>query len=254
MDSKNVEWSEELGHAIKNLWNDNAIRITYSKKDSPENHNTIHFHLNDSAAYFFDNIDRYLDPNYIPTEQDALRARVRSTGIEEAVFRFQDLSFRMVDVGGQRSERRKWIHCFGEVTAILFVSSLSEYDQFLREEDSQPRMHESLLLFDEICNSVWFSQTAIILFLNKEDIFRQKIKKVDLSFCFEDYDGGDDYNKALDYIRQRFLEKNNSQNSNRKIYVHVTCAVNTENVEFVFNSVRRTLLEEILGEFIPISI
>lgn len=250
MDSKNIEWSEELGHAIKNLWNDNAIRITYSKKDSPENHNTVHFHLNDSAAYFFDNIDRYLDPNYVPTEQDALRARVRSTGIEEAVFRFQDISFRMVDVGGQRSERRKWIHCFGEVTAILFVSSLSEYDQFLREEDSQPRMHESLLLFDEICNSVWFSQTAIILFLNKDDIFREKIKKVDLSFCFEDYDGGDDYAKALDFIRSRFLEKNNSQ-TKRKIYVHVTCAVNTENVEFVFNSVRRTLLEEIIDGILP---
>lgn len=207
--------------------------------------------MNDSAAYFFDNIDRFLAPDYIPSEQDALRARVRSGGIEEAIFKFQDISFRMVDVGGQRSERRKWIHCFGEVTAILYVSSLSEYDQFLREEDSQPRMHESLLLFDEICNSMWFGQTAIILFLNKDDIFREKITNVDLSICFEEYDGGDDYNNALDYIKARFLEKNNAGNK-RKIYVHVTCAVNTENVEFVFNSVRKTLLDEILYQVFDI--
>ena len=93
-----------------------------------------------------------MEDDYIPTEQDVLHARVRSTGIEEAFFEFDNMSFRMVDVGGQRSERRKWIHCFDCVTAVVFVSSLSEYDQTLREDDSQNRMKESLLLFDEICN------------------------------------------------------------------------------------------------------
>jgi len=95
----------------------------------------------------------------------------------------------MVDVGGQRSERRKWIHCFDEVTAILFVCGLSEYDQYLREDETQMRMHESILLFDEICNSSWFQNTSIILFLNKEDLFRDKITKVDLKICFPNYDG-----------------------------------------------------------------
>lgn len=43
----------------------------------------------------------------------------------------------MFDVGGQRSERKKWIHCFENVTSIIFCVALSEYDQVLLEESSQ---------------------------------------------------------------------------------------------------------------------
>lgn len=45
----------------------------------------------------------------------------------------------MFDVGGQRSERKKWIHCFENVTSIIFCVALSEYDQVLLEESSQVR-------------------------------------------------------------------------------------------------------------------
>ena len=41
---------------------------------------------------------------------------------------------RCIDVGGQRSERKKWIHCFEDVTAILFFVALSAYDLGLRED------------------------------------------------------------------------------------------------------------------------
>lgn len=54
-------------------------------------------------------------------------------------------AFRMVDVGGQRSERRKWIHCFENVTSIMFLVALSEYDQVLVESDNEVRGHESTL-------------------------------------------------------------------------------------------------------------
>ncbi len=66
---------------------------------------------------------------------------------------------------------------------------MSEYDLKLYEDESVNRMAESLKLFDDICNSKWFVETSIILFLNKSDIFREKIKKVDLSVCFPAYKG-----------------------------------------------------------------
>ena len=84
----------------------------------------------------------------------------------------------MFDVGGQRNERKKWIHCFEGVTAVLFVAAISAYDQVLYEDENTNRMVEALNLFSEICNSNWFRDTAMILFLNKRDLFMEKIKKV----------------------------------------------------------------------------
>ena len=55
----------------------------------------------------------------------------------------------------------------------------------------QNRMHESLKLFDSICNNKWFTDTSIILFLNKKDIFEEKIKKSPLTICFPEYTGRD---------------------------------------------------------------
>lgn len=226
-------WSTELGEDIKVLWSDSGIQKTYALRDT-------YYQLNDSASYFFDNIDRFMSPSYIPSQADVLRARVRSTGIEEALFKFEDVSFKMVDVGGQRSERRKWIHCFDGVTAVIFCVALSEYDQVLREDGKQNRMQESLLLFEEIANSHWFRTTALILFLNKTDLFREKIATKDLTCCFKNYTGGCNFEAACTFIKQRFVELNQAPHT---IYVHFTCAVNTENIQFVFTAIRDTVLK-----------
>lgn len=75
-------------------------------------------------------------PHYLPTDQDILRSRVKTTGITETTFLVGDLTYKIFDVGGQRSERKKWIHCFENVTALVFLVSLSEYDQMLYEDES----------------------------------------------------------------------------------------------------------------------
>ena len=231
-------WSRQIGEAIMALWNDAAIQQAYEQRDKQ-------FQLNDSASYFFQNVDRFLNDDYVPTEQDILRARVRSTGIDEAEFDFEDFSFRMLDVGGQRSERRKWIHCFDCVTAVLFCASLSEYDQKLREDDSQNRMKESLLLFDEICNSPWFRDTSFILFLNKTDLFREKIQRIPITSCFPQYNGPQTFEASSDYIKGQFMEQSTG---NHQIYTHLTCAISTENVKFVFKCVKDTIINSILSQ------
>jgi len=50
-------------------------------------------------------------------------------------------------------------------------------------------MQESLKLFDSICNNKWFTDTSIILFLNKKDLFEAKIQKSPLTVCFPEYIG-----------------------------------------------------------------
>ena len=83
---------------------------------------------------FCEDLDRVWDRNYVPTDQDLLRSRLRTTGITETVFDLGQLTYRMFDVGGQRSERKKWIHCFENVNCLLFLVAISGYDQCLVED------------------------------------------------------------------------------------------------------------------------
>jgi guanine nucleotide-binding protein G(i) subunit alpha len=138
---------------------------------------------------YFDSIDRIAAHDYLPNDQDVLRSRVKTTGITETTFIIGDLTYRMFDVGGQRSERKKWIHCFENVTTILFLVAISEYDQLLFEDETVNRMQEALTLFDSICNSRWFIKTSIILFLNKIDRFKEKLPVSPMQNYFPDYDG-----------------------------------------------------------------
>jgi hypothetical protein len=176
-----------------------------------------------------------------------LRCRARTTGIIETVFTVDNLTFRMVDVGGQRSERKKWVHCFQDVTALIFVVGLNEYDMKLFEDEAVNRMHESVELFDEICNSEWFERTSIIQFLNKRDLFEEKIKRVDLRVCFAEYNGGANFENGWKFIRDKFLSLNRNPGQ-KHIYTHLTCATDTESIRVVFNAVKDITLTANLAQ------
>ena len=150
----------------------------------------------------------------------------------------------MVDVGGQRSERRKWMHCFQDVTAVIFCVAMSEYDQKLYEDETTNRMHEALKLFKDICNTKWFAETAIVLFLNKKDLFEKKIKKVPLTVCFPDYRGDNSFDDAALYIQDQFLAQN--EISKKLIYVKLTDATDTDNITVVFKAVQDIIVNKIL--------
>ncbi|XP_010016683.1 PREDICTED: guanine nucleotide-binding protein G(o) subunit alpha-like, partial [Nestor notabilis] len=102
------------------------------------------------------------------------------------------------------------------------------------------RMHESMKLFDSICNNKWFTDTSIILFLNKKDIFEEKIKKSPLSLCFPEYTGPNLFTEAVAYIQAQYESKNKS--TNKEIYTHITCATDTNNIQFVFDAVTDVII------------
>jgi len=228
----------EIAVDVRALWADSGIKQAYTRQSE--------FQLNDSAAYYFDNIDRIAAKDYAPTEQDVLRSRAKTTGIIETEFVLEKIKFKMVDVGGQRSERKKWMHCFQDVTSVIFCVALSEYDLKLYEDDQTNRMNESLKLFKEICNSKWFTETSVILFLNKKDLFAEKIRHTDLRVTFPEYQGGCNYEPAVAFIRDKFLAQN--ENPKKHIYTHTTCATDTDNVQVVFNAVKDIVLQKILDE------
>ncbi|KAG5460424.1 MAG: G protein alpha subunit, partial [Olpidium bornovanus] len=190
---------------------------------------------------YFDSIDRISKPDYVPDDQDVLRSRVKTTGITESTFHIDELVYRLFDVGGQRSERKKWIHCFENVTAIVFLVAISEYDQVLLEDETVNRMQEALTLFDSICNSRWFVQTSMILFLNKIDRFKEKLPKSPMNKYFPDYEGGDSYDLACEYMANRFCALNKSDV--KQIYTHFTCATDTSQIKFVMDAVNDIIIQ-----------
>jgi len=154
----------------------------------------------------------------------------------------------MVDVGGQRSERRKWIHCFENVTSIMFLTAISEYDQVLVESDNENRLEESMALFQKILQYPWFNQSSMILFLNKKDLLAEKIQYSHLSDYFPAYKGPkQDETAGGEFVLKMFEDL--YPDSRRFVYSHFTCATDTENIRFTFTAVKDTILQHNLREY-----
>uniref|UniRef100_A0A4W6CZI8 Guanine nucleotide-binding protein G(i) subunit alpha-2 n=1 Tax=Lates calcarifer TaxID=8187 RepID=A0A4W6CZI8_LATCA len=217
---------DDLANVIRRLWGDGGIQ---------------------SLRTYYHSCRRIAKADYIPTQQDVLRTRVKTTGIVETHFTFKELHFKMFDVGGQRSERKKWIHCFEGVTAIIFCVALSAYDLVLAEDEEMNRMHESMKLFDSICNNKWFTETSIILFLNKKDLFEEKITRSPLTICFPEYTGANKFDEAASYIQTKFEDLNKKKDT-KEIYTHFTCATDTKNVQFVFDAVTDVIIKNNLKD------
>jgi len=216
------------GSLIKLVWTDEGIQNTFLHRAK--------FQLLDCSEYFLNQIEEITaKPGWIPSESDVLRSRKRTTGIVENKIVIEANDFIIVDVGGQRNERKKWVHCFQDVTAVIFVAAMSEYDQFLFEDEKVNRLEEALHLFEEHSNSRWFTSVSIILLLNKCDLFKKKITESPLSNFFPDYKGGADYDQGCELITNLFLSKHQQQ---KKIYAHVTCALDPQLVRTVFNAVK----------------
>jgi len=123
-----LPFSDTIVKDITELWKDKAIQHTYA--------NSNKFQLPDCAKYLFENVARISQPDYLPTEEDLIHNRTKTTGIHEYDFMCKDIHFHLIDVGGQRSERKKWLSFFTEVDCAIFVTALSEYDMKLYEDQN----------------------------------------------------------------------------------------------------------------------
>lgn len=106
------DYCEVFFYHLERLWSDAGVQKTFERSNE--------YQLIDCAKYFLDQIKIIRKQNYSPTNQDLLRCRVLTQGIFETRFSVEKVNFHMFDVGGQRDERRKWIQCFNDVTAIIF--------------------------------------------------------------------------------------------------------------------------------------
>lgn len=217
---------------------------------------------------FFQDIDRLFAKDFLPTDQDILRTRLRTTGISETIFELGNLTYKMVDVGGQRSERKKWIHVFDNVQVVLFLVAISGYDHVLVEDRNgvsicsaianylvadiaQNQMHEALMLFESISNSKYFDRSALILFLNKIDLFREKIAggMSRISKVFPDYTGAPtDVEAGQEFFAAKF--RNLVRQPKKEVYIHYTNATDTDLLKKTMASVQDMIVQRNLNALI----
>ena len=265
-------FNDELATAIQYIWK-NEPRIKEGFRLEAKNKNKI---LDETTEYFWDDIDRIKAEDYVPNETDIINVRYRTTGtinhcvygclytyqihltysgVIEKRFEINNAKFHIFDVGGQKSERKKWINCFNEVKAVIFVISLSCFNEMMYEDLNKNCMVDSLELFASTINNKHFTDTHIILFLNKKDLFATKIAQVPITACpaFHDFDqfnheqtihsNPKDYEQTTCYIKFKFESLN--ENSKRKqIYTHLTCAMERTNIENVFNDVKHIVITQ----------
>ena len=225
----------DIADAVEKLWrNDSGIKQCFNKSNL--------FQLEGSSSYFFEHVHNYAEDSYVCTDDDILKGRIKTTGITETNFNISGIKFKILDAGGQRSERKKWIHCFQDITCACFVLAVSEYDQMLFEDERVNRMYEAIMLFDSLVNSKWFADTPFILFLNKVDLLKDKVRKSPVRKYFPDFDGkSNDAEDALKYFEKLFLSLNKSK---RPIYVHRTCATDTQSMKFILTAVTDMVIQQ----------
>lgn len=228
----------DIAKAIDSVWKDPIITTLMVHRSK--------FYLLDSADYFFSEVHRIGQKHYIPSERDVLKASAKSRpkGIVEILLRRGQLSVRILDVSGLRSDRRKWIHCFEAVTSILFCAALSDYDQLLTEDKEQTRMTESLALFESVVNLPSFSSTSVILFSTKIEVLKAKLGKAPLEMYFPEYTGEHDINKAAKFIMSKYMQANRA---NLRIYSHITSEFDTlHNIRVLLAATEDTILRNSL--------
>ncbi|KAI9333251.1 G protein alpha subunit [Obelidium mucronatum] len=219
--------------AIAVVWKDSGVQYCYRRANE--------YQLIDCCAVFLNDLDRLCHPTFLPTDQDILNSRVMTTTIIETRFKIEGIIFRVFDVGGQRSERKKWAPYFDDINAIIYLVAINSYDQICFEDNSTNRMVESMNLFASICNHPMFKKTAMIIFMNKIDLFRAKLETTLISDYFPTYDGKrpNDYDNGSEYFATRFLSLNKYE---KKIYVHFTWATDTKQIKTVLAIVNQIIL------------
>jgi len=231
--------SPDLVEDVQLLWASDPIQEAYKRHSE--------FQLDSHADYYLENCERFAAAEYVPTNEDVLKVRQKTSGILETVFDTDGLQITLVDVGGQRSERRKWLHCFEDVTAIIYFVNLGEFDMTLSEDYRVNRLSEALDLFEEISTSEFFHETDFFMFFNKDDVFREKVVNKRFFQHFPDYKGDKSYDSCIEYVINLFRTKFGTDES--FFHTFVTVSLEKDNIKKALDQVKdllRKRVEEVM--------
>jgi len=243
LNSNEIQLTPSFVKQIHSLWNEKPVQDAYLHKSEIAQ-------LPDNVDYFMSRLDIVTKPDYEPTFEDYIRVRERTTGyyterITALMGDYGEYMFEFTDVGGQRSERKKWMKIIHEhLHAVLFVVAISEYDKKCFEDNETYRIHEALRLFENVIEQKFFDNKSTLLFLNKYDIFRDKIGTVPITISFPNFPNDKDP-KGLQDVTEFLVGqfKAIEQKFKIKTHIHLTTALDTGHINKLFNDITMDLVQ-----------
>lgn len=192
----------------------------------------------DTLRYLLAKIDQLAAEDYTPDHADVARTRRITSGVHETFFTRElgrkQTQFRVVDVGGQRSERRKWLSCFETVDLVCFFVSLAEYNQTLAEDPSVRRLDETMALFREVLDARALRELPFVIYFTKPDLFEQKIDRIPLNSIVSAYTGPPSAEASRQWIVDSFLQIAANRPSQRTFHHSLLCTIDHKSVKLVF--------------------
>ncbi|KAH7910974.1 guanine nucleotide binding protein, alpha subunit [Hygrophoropsis aurantiaca] len=227
------------------LWADPTVKkLLEIEKMRPE----------EMAGFFLDALDRVTAPRYVPTDDDILRARLKTLGVTEYRFNMRSGTlgsnighdWRVFDVGGQRSLRAAWVPFFDDMNAIIFLAPISCFDQVLQEDPSVNRLADSVLLWKTIVSNPLLKKTDLVLFLNKCDILRAKLNSgIRLGDYIVSYGSRpNDFECASQYLRKKFAALMKEHSPERPFYCHFTSVTDTKSTTLILQNVQDMIVRD----------
>ncbi|KAJ7201957.1 guanine nucleotide binding protein, alpha subunit [Mycena haematopus] len=231
------------------LWADPGVREVLRRRK---------IRLEEGPGFFLNDLERVTGPNYLPTDDDVLRARLKTVGVAEYTFEMEvptsretGTEWRIVDVGGSRSQRATWVPFFDDVDAIIFLAPIAGFDQVLAEDRSVNRLEDSVLLWKAVCSNKLLAGVDLVLFLNKCDILERKLNAgVKLVRYVRSYAERENTFEAVSqYLRSKFSAIHREYSPNpRKFYAFCTSVTDTATTGGIIASVRDMVVRQHLKQ------
>lgn len=235
---------------MRELWNDPSVRTALTIAERRSEPSSPVIRVDDVPGFFLPDVERIASPGYEPSDDDVIRARLRTMGVQEHRFTFErgldtGREWRIYDIGGSRSQRSSWLSFFDEMDAIIFLAPISCFDEVLAEDPRLNRIEDSLTLWRSLCRSPLLARVQLILFLNKVDILRRKLASgVRVARHVTSFgDRSNDLETVARYFKTKFKEIHRVYSpQQRPHYVYLTCVTDTKATGVTLGIVREGIL------------
>jgi len=239
---------DQFHKRILALWADTSIQQIFLDRHRYQLSCVAHM------DYLVDNVERFAKPGFIPTNEDILYARQRTAGSSRTVIKKDKITWEMIDCGGQTGERKKWEVIINEgLTAMIFFIGLDEYNMVSAEDKNLTKMDVARSVFSEVANSDATRGVTKLLFLNKEDLFKEKmankVQFAEFQKAFPEYTEDNDPETAAQFVAKKFQSE--IADENEHVHHHVICALDTNAMSVVFEAVKDDIFSKKMAKLFP---